>query len=170
MSSKYIPNSRQHKKAVTYEWSSDHVDFSNIVEDNKEYYNNYKKEKERVEAIPLEQLTFRDLYQFPFRSAKYGSWVYDDNSNFIFQFEFKSDDTREKILRILNGEITEYKRREVRNSKGMLEVKIEDKWEEMILLRGWGSLTGVGAYNLEGKYAAKIQDTLADYIVEKLSV
>jgi hypothetical protein len=39
---------------------------------------------------------------------------------------------------------------------------------ECILIRGWGNLTGVGSYNLDGEYAAKIQDTLAEYIVEKL--
>ena len=36
------------------------------------------------------------------------------------------------------------------------------------MIRGWGNLTGVGAYNLNGDYATKIQDTLAEYIIEKL--
>jgi hypothetical protein len=41
--------------------------------------------------------------------------------------------------------------------------------KEFILIRGWGNLTGTGSYNLDGEYAGKIQDTLAEYIVEKLN-
>jgi len=115
-------------------------------------------------------LSFKDLYEFPFHQAKYGSWVYDKNSNFIFEFENGTKEVRDKLIQILNGELEEYNRREVRENDGYIEVKVEDKWHNLILIRGWGSLTGVGGYNLDGEYAGKIQDTLADYIKEKLSV
>ena len=38
-----------------------------------------------------------------------------------------------------------------------------------LLVRGWGMLTGIGAYNLKIDYAAKIQDEFANWCVNKLS-
>ena len=37
---------------------------------------------------------------------------------------------------------------------------------KLILIRGWGNLTGAGAHNLSVEEAANIQDTFADFIVE----
>jgi hypothetical protein len=51
----------------------------------------------------------------------------------------------------------------------MISIKVEDELTPLILIRGWGNLTGCGAYNLDGEYAGKIQDTLEEYIIEKLS-
>lgn len=168
MSSKYIPKSRISKRVpISYEWSSDAVDFSNIVND---YVNPHIAEKERIEAISLEQLSFRDLYKFPFRRAEYDSWVYDDSSNFIFQFELGGDTIRNKVVEILNGELEDYNRKEVRQDNGYIQVKVDDIWHNLILIRGWGNLTGVGAHNLDVDYAAKIQDILAEYIIEKLTI
>ena len=83
MSSKYIPKSRLSgiTSASKWEWSSDAIDFKNIVED---YKNPLASEKERIEAIPLEQLEFTDLYEFPFHISKYGGWVYDAKRQFHF--------------------------------------------------------------------------------------
>lgn len=156
--SKYIPKSRIVNVPLATSWSND-------VKPQKEYVNPHIKEKERIEAIPLEELTFRNLYEFPFHQAKYDSWVYDKNSNFIFQFEFRNEETRQKVIDILNGDLLEYKRQDVKSEGGM--IYINDK--PFILIRGWGNLTSVGAYNLNGDHAAKIQDTLEQYIIEKLS-
>lgn len=143
-------------------------DNSDAQEDKKreEYINHREITKNRIESIPLENLAFKDLYQFPFHETKYSSWVYDNDSNFIFQFEFSDKETRRKTLEILNGELLEYKRQEVTHDRGEIFVN----GQLFILIRGWGNLTGTGAYNLKGEYAAKIQDTLAEYIVEKLKL
>ena len=160
MSSKYIPNrGKTHSVQNNWEWSSKNADYSEVVEDN-----NYDEIKNRIETKSLEEVTFRDLYTFPFHQCKYSSWVYDADSNFIFQFEFKGEDTRKKVIDILNGDLLEYKRQNVEHKDGMITVD----GIPFILIRGWGNLTGVGAYNLDGEYAGKIQDTLAEYIVEKL--
>ena len=161
MSSKYIPNrGKTHSVQNNWEWSSKNADYSEVVEDN-----NYDEIKNRIETKSLEEVTFRDLYTFPFHQCKYSSWVYDADSNFIFQFEFKDMDTREKTIQILNGELTEYKRQNITSDCG--EIFVDDK--PYILIRGWGNLTGTGGYNLDGEYAGRIQDTLAEYIVEKLN-
>ena len=72
MSSKYIPKSKLSRITPAFEWSSDSVDFRTIV---KDYKNPLTAEKERVEAIPLEQLEFTDLHEFPFHTSKYGGCV-----------------------------------------------------------------------------------------------
>ena len=131
MSSKYIPKSRLSRIAPAFEWSTDSVDFRTIVED---YKNPLTAEKERIESIPLEQLEFTDLYEFPFHISKYGGWVYDAKGK------------------------TE--------SKGG-QIFINDQLA--ITIRGWGRLTGTGAYNLDGEWAGKIQDSLQKFIVEKLA-
>ena len=172
MSSKYIKNSRLANKVVpifndieSETWFSFATpDNSKEIKEAKLWKENQLIEKNRIESIPLEQLSFKDLYQFPFHQAEYGSWVYDLNSNFIFQFEFKSEDTRKKVIEILNGDLLEYKRQEVKHVEGVIYVEENP----FILIRGWGNLTGTGAYNLDGVQANKIQDSLAEYIVEKL--
>lgn len=174
MSSKFIPNSPKSFNMPTtneYEWYSmgSSKEDKAEKEEMEKYDRTMKSEKERIESIPLEELSFRDLYQFPFHKAKYGSWVYDSDSNFIFQFEFDNKETQDKIIKILNGDIAEYNRQDVRVDGGCIEININGDWLNAILIRGWGLLTGVGAYNLDSKRAAKIQDTLQEYIVEKLS-
>jgi hypothetical protein len=177
MSSKFIPKSRIKQPTFNADWSSfmekddsNYITFSSRKEDleeekkYEEHMDFLKLEKERIEAIPLGELTFKDLYQFPFHQAKYGTWVYDLNSNFIFQFEKVDKDSREKFIQIMNDELTEYKRQDVTSKDG--DIFIDGK--HFITIRGWGNLTGGGAYNLDGDYAAKIQDTLLEYIVEKI--
>ena len=173
MKSKFIPKSRiTNKVSTVYNNAKEEMWYSFSTPDNskeKEETRLWREaqiaEKSRIESIPLEQLSFRDLYKFPFHQAKYGSWVYDTNSNFIFQFEFNNEETREKIIQILNGELLEYKKNKTESKGG--QIFINDQLA--ITIRGWGSLTGVGAYNLDGKFAAKIQDSLANYIVGELS-
>ena len=36
-------------------------------------------------------------------------------------------------------------------------------------MRGWGMLTGVGGYNLDAEYAAKIQDEFMEYCIKTLN-
>ena len=91
--------------------------------------------------------------------------MYDAKDNFIFQFEFNNEETREKIIQILNGELLEYKKNKTESKGG--QIFINDQLA--ITIRGWGGLTGTGAYNLDGEWAGKIQDSLQKFIVEKLA-
>jgi magnesium-transporting ATPase (P-type) len=126
-------------------------------------------EKERIEATPLDKLTFTDVYTFPFKSkSKSKSWVFDSQDNFIFQFCVGSKQSREKFLSILNNTVTDYNRHDTRYVDGYIELRHLDEWVRFILIRGWGSLTSSGGYNLTGEYASKIQDSLAEYIIDKL--
>jgi len=172
--SKFIPKSRLNKQVL--QWNNflpnDYWESRPIKEEQKKYKEEMgfkEREKQRIESIPLKEVSFRDLYQFPFHQAKYGSWVYDKNSNFIFQFQMNNKTTQESCIKILNGEITPTKENKFVHKDGMIYLDKDGELHEFILIRGWGSLTGTGAYNLDGKFAAKIQDSLANYIVGKLS-
>ena len=175
--SKFIPKSRLNKQ--TAQWSNflpnDYWE-SRPTKEDKEQQKKYQEdmsfketEKQRIESIPLEEVSFRDLYQFPFHQAKYGGWVYDVNGNFIFQFQFNNKETQQKTIDVLNGDFVSDKNNKFIHKDGMIYLDKDGELKEVILIRGWGSLTGVGAYNLDSKFAAKIQDTLAEYIVQKLN-
>ena len=166
MFSKFNMKMAQYQPKQTWEYSSMAVKEDKEEEKrNKEYRQSLLAKKLSIESKPLEEVSFRDLYQFPFHQAKYGSWVYDANSNFIFQFQFNDEETRNKTIQILNGELVDYKGQNATLKDGI--IYIDDV--EFIMIRGWGNLTGVGAYNLDGEYASRIQDTLAEYIIEKLT-
>jgi|SRR6478736_7123038 len=160
--SRYIPNKNGGKSKRT---KANNIWTSRSFSEPAEFKNPLASEKERIESIPLEQLTFKDLYQFPFRQCKYSKWVYDNKDNFIFQFENVEKETRNTFIQIINGEVNGYKKQNTTLKNG--EIFIDGK--NFITIRGWGNLTGIGAYNLEGEYAAKIQDTLAEFIVAKLN-
>lgn len=175
--SKFIPKSRLNKQVL--QWNNflpnDYWE-SKLTKEDKEEQKKYKeemdfkeREKQRIESIPLEEVSFRDLYQFPFHQAKYGSWVYDGNSHFIFQFQINNKITQESCIKILNGEINPTKENKFVHKDGMIYLDKDEELHEFILIRGWGNLTGTGSYNLGGEYAGKIQDTLAEYIVQKLN-
>jgi len=169
MSSKFIKNRRFDNKPQLwsdYMWSSPNIlaEDKKEEEQRKEYRNHLAKEKERIEAIPLEKLSFRDLYVEPFIKSDVIDWVYS-GKNFVFQFLSGGKRDKSRCLGILNGEITEYNRQDVKNDNGEITIN----GHPFILIRGWGNLTGSGAYNLKEEYACKIQDTLAEFIVEKLN-
>ena len=78
-------------------------------------------------------------------------------------------ETQEKVIQFLNGEYESKLPNKFVHKDGMIYLDKDEELHEFILIRGWGSLTGTGSYNLDGEYAGKIQDTLAEYIVQKLN-
>lgn len=166
MSSKFIKNSRVVNQPRTYEWAS----MSTTAYDKEEkkrredYDRKMKSEKARIEAIPLEQLSFKDIYTEPFEDMMGMGRIYSGN-DFAFQFLAGGEETKQKCLQILNGEVKEYKRQNIAHKNG--EISVDG--HPFILVRGWGKMVGIGGYNLDERWAAKIQDSLAEYIVNKLS-
>lgn len=120
--------------------------------------------------------TWRDVYKLPLKLSEYGSHVYDKWSNFVFQFEPKFDakgnyaegykELEDKVLRCINGEQIERKTKNIAIHK---EGRIFIGGVHLITIRGWGNLTGTGAKNLSAEEAANIQDTFAEFIVERLN-
>lgn len=111
--------------------------------------------------------TYKEVYQLPLRLSKYGSWVYDKKNNFVFQFQIENEEKCQLLLDVIN------EKKILHNTDAVFYHKdgyiLTDKGVEVILIRGWGNLTGVGAMNLSGEEAANIQDTFAKFIVEQLN-
>ena len=125
--------------------------------------------------------TYKDIYKFPLHKTKYGSHVNDAEYNFVFQFEPKFTEKgnyaegwkefEDKVLNCLN-DITPL---ELENKsiftldEGEIFINQGDVKSHIITIRGWGNLTGIGAHNLSGEDASNIQDTFAEYIIQKLN-
>ena len=87
--SKFIPNAKKH--SPLNEWQSKPYSQEQIDKDKAEsdkIRQKYLDKKLSIEYRELNTVSFKDLYQFPFRQCEVSSWVYDANNNFIFQFVF----------------------------------------------------------------------------------
>lgn len=108
---------------------------------------------------------YKDVYQFPLEES-YG-WIYDQKRNFVFQFLIDDEKSEKKLLDVINGKENLTNLNILfKHENGQI---IDKSGREIILIRGWGNLTGSGAMNLPEKEASNIQDTFADFIVERLN-
>ncbi len=110
--------------------------------------------------------TWKDVYRLPLRLDKSTFWVYDDNYNFVFQFETEDEKLKIEIIDVINvdknldrDDYFEYRNTLIVDSKGI----------EIIMIRGYGYLTGIGGLNLSDKEACNIQDTFGQFIVDRLN-
>lgn len=111
------------------------------------------------------KLPLKDSYideDYGFRSKR----ITDEKDNFIFQFLNVQDSAQICALEAING--TE----KLKNKDAIFSHKdgyILANENKVIMIRGWGNLTGTGGHNLSSDEAANVQDTFADYIVSKLN-
>lgn len=124
-------------------------------------------------ALVSSRLSF---YKQPFRKSDW-SWVYDANGNFVFQFKRKYDENgnyekgcielEDRIIKSLNSKNQEI----IPELKLMIRdaIEIKNHGKLLILIRGWGNLTGIGAHNFPIEKASKIQDDFAAWIIYKLT-
>lgn len=76
---------------------------------------------------------------------------------------------KQKCLDVINDDLLPTKENSFVHDGGVIYLEKDGGKLPLILIRGWGTLTGSGAYNLNEDYACAIQDSLAEYIVEKLT-
>lgn len=106
-----------------------------------------------------------DIYALPFdKMLKDDNWVYDSNNNFIFQFEVEDEKMETELLYMINGKIPGHFKNVVYK-----DGEIHSSGEHLITIRGWGNLTSPVCLNLSHGDASTVEDTLADYIVSKIS-
>lgn len=122
-----------------------------------------------------------NFYTRPFHQSKYGGWVYDAKTNFVFQFfEVKKYDEegnyikevkelREQVIFSLNALDNEPIEELELSIHPKDPIQILNKGELFIMIRGWGNLTGIGGYNFDEEKASKIQDDFRDWIIYKLT-
>lgn len=116
--------------------------------------------------------TFKDVYELPFVLSECSGWVYDQKRNFCFQIELHSQNAQKILLNSIN-DIRPLKNKNLSFESEKGEIKIKDTSNGLgkcvILIRGWGNLISQNGFGFTPKEAAHVQDTLAEYIVEKLN-
>ena len=112
------------------------------------------------------ELTFKDVYASPFRIADINIYAYSSNGIKTFTaFGDKAQTHMNHIVGLLNGETSEkYDKSDVSVDKDKLYVK-----GCMIMVRGWGALTGSGGYGFNPTDAAKIQDNFIQWVVDTIT-
>jgi len=108
---------------------------------------------------------FKEVYELPFITNDCTGWVYDSKGNFVFQFVFDNSVIEHKILDVING------------NSNLTNPELSFNYENgcimdndnvsAILIRGWGNLTGF--LKLAEQDACNVQDSLGNYIVERLN-
>jgi hypothetical protein len=123
--------------------------------------------------------TFQNAYQMPF-SVTIGK-TFDKNNKMAFDFakawqyptgHICTEETQIAIVDIINGsELIKLQPLNLEYKDGIIYVitPLNTK-AEFIIIRGWGYLTGTGGgLGLLEAEALKIQDDLANYIIEQLN-
>lgn len=128
------------------------------------------------------QEIFKDYFRLPL--SRMYSKVFTWDSEMAFDFPLKmlypfspslTDEDKDNIVSIINGEKSSKKLDlEGKFLKYIPEnttIYLFDKGIAVpfIIVRGWGSLTGVGGHRLDSEKASEIQNSFGEWIVEKLT-
>lgn len=107
-----------------------------------------------------------NYFKLPLKHDEYASFMVwtEDNERAI---DIIRDDKKlqKDIIKTLNGEKDDF-------SIGILTYENGEIFENgkiLLRIRSWGNLTGIGGHNLPAKEAAAIQDSFAEWIIEKLT-
>lgn len=123
-------------------------------------------------------MTWKDVYELPLQHLWSKCMTANNNMAFDFMNSFMkgmftrhlvvlSTEQREDIIAMVNGD-----------KKGTIEGVVEFIKDEgiitvdgkvLLLLRGWGYLTGTGGLNLSTDQAIEIQNSFGEYILQKLT-
>ena len=110
---------------------------------------------------------WRHFYKFPLTLDEGIGWVWDEERNLVFSFEFNDIERQRKIVDVINGNSKLPMNDDTRlyHYQGTI---MDDPGNEFITIRGWGNLTG-NKFNLNPPEAAYVQDTFAEFIVDQLN-
>lgn len=175
MSSKFIPQkgSSPYIKSSEETWSTFSGGWNNPSKEERkaEIYaqKQFERKKVRLQKMPLSEISFLDVYEFPLTLLSYGNHVWDAEGNMVFQFEKVASNAKKLIVDALNSLYEPQGAYNFKHENGEIFIEVDSEWKHCITIRGWGGLTGIGGYNLDSEKACKIQDTFADWIVSKLT-
>jgi hypothetical protein len=117
-------------------------------------------------------MTFKDVYKFPLKVDDYCpiiTWTADKQRAFDWCVDI-SFEKQQELIDIINGtKQHQFKYKFYREYTEIYSTNPIFKGEPILLIRGWGYLTGIGGLHLSQEEAAKIQDEFGDYIVEQLN-
>ena len=117
-------------------------------------------------------MKWQDCYQFPLKVDEYCpiiTWTANKQRAFDWCVNI-SYEKQQELIDVLNGtKQFQFKHKFYREG---IEIHSENpifKGKPILLIRGWGYLTGVGGLHLSQEEAVKIQNEFGDYIVEQLN-
>lgn len=115
-------------------------------------------------------ITFKDAYKPPFKVWMEDLPIYVQTSEGVTAFTIMNPDRIDDIRRIVSLINEEEGAIPFEHCGGNRERHIiaTDDLTPVLLLRGWGHLTGGGAMNLPFERAAKIQDEFYDFCLRKI--
>ena len=111
-------------------------------------------------------MTAVEVYHGPFTTD--GVFIYSANGNIalmVAELTEKSEAIMERTCKILNDEILPQKLVNIEYKSG----KVLLNGRDFLIIRGWGSLTGLCGLNLPPDEAAIIQDKFGEWVTMKLS-
>jgi hypothetical protein len=127
---------------------------------------------------PIKEINFKNFYKFPLRKEERYRNVYTADNKLAFQFphtketlgracKLFDDNTQEIIVQLINETLS------ISLLPFYTKIKQEGSFlivddEVIIIIRGWGMLTGQGVYKLPIQEALKIQDAFGAYIINSL--
>lgn len=125
---------------------------------------------------------FSKYYKFPLKmwEGTTGKVFTDDNNmafDWLLPYGKQYNGIKQRLLDRVNGyDYTPWgtKKTFYKNDNGHIVCKIEEgenagKEIKVLLVRGWGMLTGVGGYNLDPSVASQIQDDFTEFILKQLN-
>lgn len=121
---------------------------------------------------------FKNYFKFPLKMWEdFYVKVFTADDKMAFDWMINApDDIKFKMLEVINGDRPAMQKvpKLFRHEAGVIYCKFlggSDEGKEIMILRirGWGMLTGTGGYHLDEDEAADVQDTFAEYIVDKLN-
>lgn len=128
------------------------------------------------------EVDFKSYYKFPLKmwEGTTGKVFTDDNNmafDWLLPYGKQFDFIKKSLLDRINGyDYTPWKIKKTfyKNDNGHIVCKLEEgenagKETKILLVRGWGMLTGVGGYHLPVEEASKIQDEFTAYILRCLN-
>ena len=117
-------------------------------------------------------MTFKDIYKFPLKVDDYCpviTWTADKQRAFDWCVDVSSEKQQE-LIDIINGtKQHQFKHKFYRKDIEIYSDNPIFEGEPILLIRGWGYLTGIGGLHLSSEEASKIQDDFGDYIVKQLN-
>lgn len=118
-------------------------------------------------------MTFKDVYKFPLKVDEYCdiiTWTADKQRAFDWCVNIPLC-KKQELINVLNNP-TQHLFIKHKFYREGIEIYSENpifKGESVLLIRGWGYLTGIGGLHLSSEEAIRIQDEFGDYIVEQLN-
>jgi hypothetical protein len=110
------------------------------------------------------EIKWKDVFTPPFSLAS--GMIFDAKGRISMNSYCKKEITL-KILGKLNDEHKEKTIFPFNLSDGKDEIVHDGR--SILLIRGWGRLTGVGGLSLDSELAVKLQNEFADWVVQKLN-